>query len=274
MQNQWVGDSADFGKYGLLRALCCPQPEDEYRGLKLGVVWYLNPDDAPDPKKEKAATAAKVAKDERSYLDATVEANLWLYRDCDRALYDRLRKATAAPNSPNSPDIETIQASSVLPRTTTFYSPPVPKDPDERTAWAEDAVAQTQAAKCGLVYLDPDTGMNQKPTTHDARLKNARLDELRPYLCGGQSLVVYQNSKYDGPMVRQVRRKKDELGAEFGLPTFAMVYGRYRGGGWVVFFVIAAEGHRERLFTRAEGMVNGKGRWGEHFLMVGQRGRH
>ena len=212
--------------------------------------------------------AVKAAKDERAFLDATVEANLRLYRDCDPALYDKLRKATAAPSSP---EIETIQASNVLPRTTAFYSPLVPKDPDERKAWAEDAVVQTQAAKCGLVYLDPDTGLNQKPATHDARLKNARLDELRPYLRGGQSLVVYQHSKHDGPMVRRVRRKKDELGAEFGLPTFAMVYGRYRGGGWVTFFVIAAEGHRERLFARAEGMLNG--RWGEHFLMVGQRGR-
>ena len=71
--------------------------------------------------------------------------------------------------------------------------------------------------------------------------------------------------------IRKARGKKDELEAEFGLPTFAMVYGRYRGGGWVMFFVIAAEGHGERLFARAEGMVDGRGRWGEHFLMVGQR---
>ena len=267
MQNQWVGDSADFGKYGLLRALCCPQPEDEYRALKLGVVWYLNPDDAPDPGKKKSAKVAKAAKDERDYLDATVEANLWLYRDCDRALYDSLGKAI----DHRYPGIDTIQTSDIFPETTVFYPPLVPKDPDDRKAWAEDALAETQVAECGLVYLDPDTGMNQKPTTHDARLKNARLDELRPYLCGGQSLVVYQNSKHDGPMVRQVRRKKDELEAEFGLPTFAMVYGRYRGGGWVTFFVIAAKGHRERLFARAEGMLNG--RWGEHFLMVAQRGR-
>ena len=182
-----------------------------------------------------------------------------------------MRKAIATPDSHRRPDIETIQAGGILPKTTAFYSPPVPNPPDERKAWAEDAVAQTQAAKCDLVYLDPDTGLNQKPTTYDARSKNARLDELWPYLCGGQSLVVYQNSKYDGPMVRQVRGKKDELEAEFWLPTFAMVYGRYRGGGWVVFFVIAANGHRERLFARAEGMLNG--RWGEYFLMVGARGR-
>ena len=37
MQNRYVGDIGDFGKYGLLRAL--------YHGRQLGVAWYLCPDD-------------------------------------------------------------------------------------------------------------------------------------------------------------------------------------------------------------------------------------
>ena len=38
MQDRYVGDIGDFGKYGLLRALCG-------RDLYLGVVWYLIPDE-------------------------------------------------------------------------------------------------------------------------------------------------------------------------------------------------------------------------------------
>ena len=38
MQNRYVGDIGDFGKYGLLRALC--------HGRRLGVAWYLYPDEA------------------------------------------------------------------------------------------------------------------------------------------------------------------------------------------------------------------------------------
>ena len=38
MKDQYVGDIGDYGKYGLLRYLngC---------GLKIGVNWYLTPDD-------------------------------------------------------------------------------------------------------------------------------------------------------------------------------------------------------------------------------------
>ena len=38
MQDRFVGDIGDFGKYGLLRALTGTYPEAEPR-LSLGVVW-------------------------------------------------------------------------------------------------------------------------------------------------------------------------------------------------------------------------------------------
>lgn len=38
MQNRYVGDIGDFGKYGLLKALAG-------HGLRLGVHWCLNTDD-------------------------------------------------------------------------------------------------------------------------------------------------------------------------------------------------------------------------------------
>jgi len=38
VQDRYAGDVGDFGKYGLLRALC----KDD---LSLGVVWYLVPDE-------------------------------------------------------------------------------------------------------------------------------------------------------------------------------------------------------------------------------------
>jgi hypothetical protein len=37
MQNRYTADLGDFGKYGLLKALC--QSKDEERNLRLGVVW-------------------------------------------------------------------------------------------------------------------------------------------------------------------------------------------------------------------------------------------
>ena len=39
MQNKYVGDVGDFGKYGLLRRLACPEFTES--PLSLGVIWYL-----------------------------------------------------------------------------------------------------------------------------------------------------------------------------------------------------------------------------------------
>ncbi len=39
MKNQYVADIGDYGKYGLLRFLA-------RKGIKVGVNWYLTPDDS------------------------------------------------------------------------------------------------------------------------------------------------------------------------------------------------------------------------------------
>ena len=39
MQNKYVGDIGDFGKYVLLRRLACPEFTES--PLSLGVIWYL-----------------------------------------------------------------------------------------------------------------------------------------------------------------------------------------------------------------------------------------
>ena len=72
MQDRFVGDIGDFGKYGLLRALTGIYPEAK-PSLSLGVVWYLNvkePDSRGDGQRLR-------------YLD-----NPDHFRDCDPELFD------------------------------------------------------------------------------------------------------------------------------------------------------------------------------------------
>ncbi len=38
MQDRYVGDVGDFGKYGLLRSLC--RGDEHGAALRLGVLWY------------------------------------------------------------------------------------------------------------------------------------------------------------------------------------------------------------------------------------------
>ncbi len=45
MQNQYVGDIGDLGKYGLLREIFGrPEVPGSGCGLRLGVTWYLFPE--------------------------------------------------------------------------------------------------------------------------------------------------------------------------------------------------------------------------------------
>ena len=118
MQNRYVGDLGDFGKYGLLRYLCLPVrtvedqtltpslgwptvvdnhkdnasvegstiplwPSDEAnsnQSLTVGVVWYLVPDETHNSDGKHV-----------HYLDLSAY-NQERFRDCDPSLYDTLRE--------------------------------------------------------------------------------------------------------------------------------------------------------------------------------------
>ena len=49
MQDRYAGDIGDYGKYGLLRWLCCA--DEHGAAFRLGLLWYLfngNEPDAPN----------------------------------------------------------------------------------------------------------------------------------------------------------------------------------------------------------------------------------
>jgi hypothetical protein len=81
MQDRYAGDLGDFLKLGLLRWLVAPSFEAP--PLRLGVVWYLAPDESHN------ADGKHVA-----YLDPQSSAGLKL-RPLDADLYDRLAAMVA-----------------------------------------------------------------------------------------------------------------------------------------------------------------------------------
>ena len=182
MKNQWVADSADFGKYGLLRALCDPRAKDEYRPLSLGVVWYTTPDDYQDD--------SKADKDAFAHLEAC-NPIADRYKDCDPALHKKLAKI----HSVCPKHIDQIERGGVLPNGTVFFQDSMPlmgnnDYKEERKGWARRALAATE--NCELVFLDPDTGLQPDSTAENNKTKpeHARFDELKPYVERCQSLVL------------------------------------------------------------------------------------
>ena len=97
MQNKYVGDIGDFGKYGLLRRLTCP--EFTASPLSLGVIWYpFDDENNQDGKK------IGYLKDEKN-------------RQCDAHLFDALQRIVNGKR-----DVSAIEQSGIFPSNTVLFS--------------------------------------------------------------------------------------------------------------------------------------------------------
>jgi hypothetical protein len=261
MQNRYVGDVGDFGKYGLLRALCLPG-SDATR-LSLGVVWYLVPDEGHNADGKHTA-----------FLGAA-PANAAEYRDCDPFLYDRLAEIVLR----EARHVTSIRNSGILPAGTVFFEEPLTFDGmprigpaarearlRHRSAWLQRALEAT--AGCDVVFLDPDNGLEVRTQRHTKRgPKHVFFDEMVPYLRRGQSLVIYHHMARNRPAPEQVRERLTQIAERLSGcdEPFAL---RYHRGTSRAFFVVPTKAHGPVLFERATRFALGLWSQHEHFSLV------
>lgn len=103
MQDRYAGDVGDFLKLGLLRQLT--DDADGSGGFRLGVVWYLAPDEGHN------ADGKHI-----TYLDPSSRAGRDL-RPLDPDLYDRLRSVVA-----NGRSVNALERAEVLPPDTRTFA--------------------------------------------------------------------------------------------------------------------------------------------------------
>ena len=185
MQNKYVGDVGDFGKYGLLRRITGQTPL-MHPDIRLGVHWYLTPDDrGPDGR-------------HIGYLEDRSE-----FRTCDEPLYESL---TALVFQRKARLVSAVETSGLLPQGTNYYSQCLtyddlpwkgPKTAEERlerrTIWMNEAVEVLGDNE--VVFLDPDNGieidLNKK---HRAKApKYTFADEIAPFIRKGKTVIFYQH---------------------------------------------------------------------------------
>ncbi|HLF71152.1 MAG TPA: hypothetical protein VI759_03235 [Dehalococcoidia bacterium] len=173
MQDRYAGDVGDFGKLGLLKALA-GAPGD--RLLRVGLIWYLFPNESHN-------------KDGKRTSYAYVQ-------HCDQELHDGLLEISRSPMR----SVRLIEEKRFLPDNTRYFSETLgfsgihfDARSSRRRAWlkaAHDAVSD-----CDVVCVDPDNGLGTKSVGMlGARgPKYTFFDDLRPLFARGQSLVIYQH---------------------------------------------------------------------------------
>ena len=259
MQNRYMGDLGDFGKFGLLRAICAASEAGNQIAWSLGVVWYLVPDESDNG-------------DGRfvQYLDLSAR-NQELFRACDPQLYDALRGIVVS----GVRSVSSLQSSSVLPSGTRYYDTPLTFEGldstrvrmqsqrlEARKRWLTGALRST--VDCSIVFLDPDNGLEVTVRAYQPRgPKYAFFDELLPFVRRDQSLVVYHHVARRGSAKEQIRARMAQIEDELACRPFALLYHR---GSARVFFVLPTQRHREVLFAKAEGLLQTP--WARHFELV------
>ncbi|MCH8270536.1 MAG: hypothetical protein IH985_04910 [Planctomycetes bacterium] len=268
MQDRYVGDVGDFGKYGLLRALSATGKSR--RTLTLGIVWYLAPEeDHNDDGKH------------TSYVRHHSAENLHVYRSCDPDLYDGIWGIFERDKR----SVASVQDSELLPEGTEFHDERLSFDgmhaygPQAReirlayrAAWLSRGLDRTRG--CTLVFFDPDNGLEVKVGAHTKKgPKYTYYDELVPFYERGQSLVIYQHihRKRGETAQLQIGQRFTEIRERIGCDdAFALLY--HRGTARAFFVVPSDSDIRQLLLERSQNLVAGL--WGQngHFDPVIQPG--
>ena len=253
MQDRYVGDIGDFGKYGLLRALT---GAGQTPALRLGVVWYLYPDECHN--------------DDGKFTDYLCEnpRNHSRFRACDPDLYDALHHLVCEGQR----NVAAVRRRGILPFTTTYYEHPLsypPRMPRSerqiiRDSWLEGALQTT--IDSDLVFVDPDNGISQTASPWRKKgPKHVFMDDLLRFYQRGQSLVIYHHLSRRDTAEQQINYLAGVLQQCLGLTRTPLAL-RYRRGSARAYFIAAQENHEAYIESRLKPFVESS--WSAHFQRV------
>ena len=257
MQNRYVGDIGDFGKYGLLRFICGLRENPNTKRLfRLGVVWYLHPDESHNSDGKYTG-----------YLARTPESHD-RFRVCDPLLYESLRQLIVAGER----HVTRVRKIGILPYDTEYYerSLSYPRGQSRisrqasREEWIEEALKATSEAD--VIFVDPDNGISE---TVDPLSKSGPkfvfMDDLQEFAGRNQTLVVYHHLGRRGTAAEQIKRVGEslQLNLELAQRPWSLWYHR---GTARVYFIVARERHESVIESRLASFLSGP--WGAHFELV------
>ena len=249
MQNRYVGDVGDFGKYALLRALA--ERTIFLKRPRLAVVWCLFPDE--------------VHTDDGRHISYLQRHD---FRALDTEVFDKLKKIVDRKER----RVTHVENENIFGSGTVFFSLPVVADENHgvptpshrqyRGRWFDKCLHETRM--CDLVFFDPDNGF-ETPSLNRAHRRAGKyvfFDELLPFLMRGQSLIVYHHTNRTASVEEQVRRLKGQLSQTLHSEPLALIF---RRGSCRIFWILPSPLHAKHVADRVAALLCSG--WRNHFRL-------
>lgn len=189
MQDRYTGDIGDFVKYGLLRKLS--------RGRRLGVAWYLHPDEEHN--------------EDGGFVDYLEKPDEWRHLDCQ--LFNSLKKIVDGHRC-----VKAVEQSGLLPNAVfsgdllRCCSRSVVDRSRWRQKWFDDVERKLSA--CDIVFADPDNGLRLDDKFRYAARKDWKrlpLSEALRLCDGGRPAVFYHHNNRTKKHCEQIRDWKNHF---------------------------------------------------------------
>lgn len=174
MQDRYLGDIGDFGKYSLLYFI------QQKTNLKLGVNWYRTD---PDALKESHKKDGKFIKYEHlKHLNDEIE-NIDGMKNIFKELINLL--------ADDKRNVEQVENRGILPQGTVFFSDYITNKEEypDRDIWFNKAIEKFNKSESELIFLDPDNGLSDKSDS----LKHVTISEVQKHLEKNHSVIIYNH---------------------------------------------------------------------------------
>ena len=250
MQDRYVGDLGDYGKYALLRHLAGFSGRPQ---LFLGIIWYLFPDEYHN-NDGKHVSYLKTGSHRK--LDHQLHGKLLeLVQSGKRSVADVMQSGVFAP--PTVFVYDTVEPGN-------WQGKPITKSRriEYRGNWHREALARTE--DCDIVFMDPDNGLEVKsvPFGSPKSGKYAYWGELREFFYREQSLVIYHHTNRRSSVAQQVRALARLFREELGEAT-TLIPLIYHRGSCRIFWLVLFEPMRNLVRERLDAFLATG--WSEHF---------
>lgn len=254
MQDRYVGDVGDYGKFALLRYIF--NNDNGGSTLRLAIVWCLFPDEDHN---NDGRHISYLEKEEFQHLDPN--------------LFDKLKALVEN----GSREVSAIAIGRLLPQETVFFGMHIAKQmepgssllPSERVTyrakWLSDCLGATESGD--VVFFDPDNGIeiSSVDKKHPKAGKFVFWDELREFWNRGQSLIVYHHLNRTASVYQQMDALTERLSRE--IPgQYRVVRLIFRRGSCRSYWLLLQNDIAEVVEERVANMMQSG--WRQHFELI------